>query len=296
MTILLAVLMITKIISPEDNTKLINSLPDGSRIILSEGDYGPINISGRWERGITVDARRARLKGLVISGSGISLLGGTYSATGGKQAKGGAGYGIKIVGSRIKISGATITDAKKAVVLDSASDVSISESRFVRYGEDGIIASATKSLKIKRNYFGQIESIKSKCLNGAELEYGLSRKICLSKGGFWTDGNHADAIQLRNGIVDADISENIIEGDTQGIAQMDNAYDLPMRNVTISKNFVTASGHHITLDRCDDCKIENNVVKRWPEKSFRAVIRNGKAERCGNSAQDEKADRKCAAH
>lgn len=257
-----------------------------------QGDCGEIVVANRFPRVVTIDARKANVKGLRITGANITILGGVFAAPAGMDGFAGGGYAIDIRGARdIRITSALVTNAKKGIVLAEARNVTIDANHFWRLREDGIIVSRTENLVIERNRFTEFQPRPTHCNVGGVVTQGLAKRAC---AGTWTDGNHADAVQMRDGVVNARIRSNTAEGDMQGgIGQFDTTGDAPLERVLIEGNRVKVSGFHsITLDSCIGCAIRNNIVRRGhPER--RAVIRPGTATRCGNDAQDEKSDGAC---
>lgn len=267
----------------------------GGDTITLTGNCGTIEIARQFQSTVYIDATKASVRGLRISGSRIHWSGGRISAPGGMDAVGPPGYAVKISGHSIRIKSAIITGAKKGMVLDKASGVLVDRNQFWRLREDGIIASRTSGVKILYNRFSESRPLPTRCTRpDGKLVRGLARRDC---PGVWVDGNHADAVQMRDGMADVLIADNTVTGPTQGLTQMDTTGDLPLRNVTIRNNrVVTDAYHRITLTDCSGCAIRNNVVRRAVGSTRKAVILPGAATRCGNIAQDEKtSDGRCPA-
>ena len=266
---------------------------DGGETISLRGNCPTIAIARVYRKPVTIDAAKAQVAGLVLSGANIRWSGGTLSAPGGMDAKGPAGYAVLIRGGRnIRVERAVVTSAKKGMVIDKARAVSIDRVEFTRLREDGIIASETAGLTVTYSSFANFLPLQSRCISPAGVvATGVARRAC---GGTWIDGNHADAVQMRNGVSDARIAYNTVRGPTQGITQMDTTGDAPLARVVVENNRIETSAYHqITLTECDDCIIRRNTVRRESGWDKRAVIRAGKAARCGNQAQDEARDRAC---
>ena len=264
----------------------------GGETIHLKGDCPTIQVRKHYSREVTVDAETATVRGLIVSGGNLRWRGGTVAASGGAFAVGRPGYGILITGRNVTIEGVRITAAKKGIVLDQAANVTIARSRFWRLAEDGIIASRTAGLQVRDNRFEETIGKPSQCVAGGRTTYKVRRRDC---AGVWTDGTHADAVQMRNGVKDALIEGNLIVGDTQGITQMDTTGDAPLERVVIRRNSILTTGYHpITLDVCLGCRIEGNDVHRAAGSAKRAVIIAGRATRCGNVAPDDRIrDRPC---
>lgn len=270
----------------------------GGETINLKGECPLTTIRAKPAKVVTVNAGGATVRGLwFVNAANIRWRSGTVRAPKGAMASSGDGYGALVRASvNIRFDGVLFTDAKKALVTDNADRVAIVDSRFLRYGEDGIIANKTRGLTILRNRFDQIIGKPTECTVTGGVIPGLAKRDCDAKGGAWIDGFHSDAVQLRNATVDVLIEGNTVTGKTQGLTQMDATGDLPLQRVRIVGNTVTADAHHISLGlNCEGCAIERNTVRRWPTSTYRAVIRPGAARRCGNDVQDEKSDEKCDA-
>lgn len=272
--------------TPETIAAILASAQGGETISL-KGDFERVVVSKRYARTVTINAGRSTVRGLVITGANVRWRSGRIEAPAGAFGFAGDGYGVRINGAHnVTMDSVLITAAKKAVVVDLSSDVIVRDSRFRDYGEDGIIVSRTTGLKIQRNSFSDVIGKPTECNVGGVITYGLAKRDC---AGAWTDGFHADAVQMRNGVKDALIEGNAIRGDTQGITQMDTKGDAPLERVVIRRNSILTTGYHpITLDVCLGCRIEGNDVHRAAGSAKRAVIIAGKAVRCGNIAPDDR--------
>jgi hypothetical protein len=240
---------------------ILASAPGGSTIKLS-GDCPAVTIKRTYTPAITIEAAGATVRGLTINGGGVVWRGGTFRAPGGMDMRGPPGYASLIrAGRDVVFDGITFTDANRGLVLDEADNITIKNSHFVALREDGIIAAASRNLEITRNDFLNSQPFPSKCTLGDTVERSVPRKVCEGRGGTWKDGNHADAIQLRDAIIGALIGWNRIDGNTQGIGQMAAKTDRPMANVKIVGNYVRVGfPHSITLGKCSDCQIIDNDV------------------------------------
>lgn len=172
-------------------------------------------------------------------------------------------------GRRVTFEGATVTDAKRGLAIDKSEDVKVQKSRFVALRDDGIIASATRNLEVTRNEFSGSLPNPTICTTATDVQHKLSKRACLKRGGDWQDGSHPDAVQLRDAIIGALIGWNRIEGETQGIGQMDAPTDRPLVDIKVVGNYLRAtSGHSITLGICEGCSIiDNDVARSGPGKT-----------------------------
>lgn len=268
---------------------ILASAQGGEVISLTNQNCPTITISKAYTKQVTINAGGSSVAGLVITGKNVRWRSGMITALGGAFASSTPGYGVRIYNgaANIRFDGVTVTAAKKGVVLDLASGVVFADSRFVLLGEDGIIASRVNGLTVARTRFAQTIGKPSECNVAGVVTLGVPSRDCL---GVWKDGYHADAIQMRNGVVNARIYDNLVEGPTQGITQMDTTGDAPLERVIVERNIVRTSNYHpITLGaNCIGCRIMNNRVERAVGSQIKAVIRQGAAVRCGNYAQDER--------
>ena len=262
----------------------------GGESITLKGDCARITITRSYARPVTILADGAKVRGLaIIGGKNISWRGGTISAPQGPHGRGPDGYGVLIRNAaEVSVTGALITNAKKSVVLDGASEVTLNDNRFQHYGEDGVIASNTKGLTILRNTFSDQIGKQTECTVAGKITLGVKRRDCVALGGAWVDGYHNDAVQMRNGVADALIAYNKVEGQTQGITQMDTTGDAPLQNIRIEFNTVRTDGYHqITLGACISCSIRQNDVRRAKGSSKKSLIRAQPSTMvCGNTVPD----------
>lgn len=273
----------------------------GGTISLPKAKCEAITLKRTAAKVVTINAGGSTIRGLTINGSNIRWRSGTIVSPNGVEGKASAVYGLLIRGSaktpvsNVSVSGVRFGLSRKAVVLDTASNITLSDNRFDGYGEDGIIASQVNGLTVLRNRFVNVIGKPTSCTTAGGVIPGLSSRDCVARGGTWADGFHSDAIQMRNGVKNAVIRGNLIRGKTQGITQMDTTGDAPLENILVEQNEVWADIHHITLGGtgCIGCRIERNVVRRYAPDSYKAVIRPGPAKRCGNDVQDEKPDGGC---
>jgi nitrous oxidase accessory protein NosD len=240
---------------------ILASAPGGSAIKLS-GDCPALTITRNFTPAITIDANGATVRGLTINGGGVAWHSGTFRASGGMDMRGPPGYAVLIRGGRdVSFDGTIFTDANRGLVIDKAENIKVRNSHFVKLREDGIIASASRNLEVTRNEFIESQPFPSTCTTEGEVENRVAKRVCDARGGSWKDGNHADAVQIRDAIVDAVIGWNRIEGDTQGIGQMAARTDRPLANVKVISNYVRVSyPHSISLATCNDCSIIDNDV------------------------------------
>ena len=233
------------------------------------------------------------MHGLRISGGNIFWRGGTLTAEDGLRGKGFRGYALHISGSKVTISGVLFTDARLGAVVLGASQVRFENNRFSGLRADGMNLIRSSGIAVVGNVFEKSRPDPAICRRrDGSVVPGVPKRDC---DGTWQDGDHPDAVQMRNGVSDVVLERNIVTGNTQGLTQMDTTGDAPLSNVRIVDNRITTENYHtITLGDCRDCRIERNQVRRGKGSQRKAVIHAGSATRCGNSAQDEKTrDKPC---
>lgn len=275
-----------------DTIQSVLASAQGGEVISFKGNCPTVTITKAYSKQVTVNAGGSSVAGLRISGAAnVRWRSGLITAPEGIHGFAAGGYGIQVNGGarNIRFDAVTVTAAKKGVVLDTASNIIFADSKFTLLGEDGIIASRVAGLTVARSRFWGTIGKPQECLAAdGTITYGMTRSACV---GVWKDGYHADAIQMRNGVANARIYDNLVEGNTQGLTQMDTTGDAPLERVIIERNIVrTDNYHHITLGpNCIGCRVMNNRVERAVGSQIKAVIRQGAATRCGNYAQDERA-------
>ena len=288
---LLALALVTAM--PSTLAQTLDTARPGDTIVLQSGNYRNIVIKRIFATPITVDASGSTIRGLAISGGGVVWKSGTIIAPKGTNGVGPDVYGALVTGTNVTFSGVTFSSSRKALVLDRAKKITISDSFFRGVGEDGIIASRTEGLTVVRNTFDRTVGKPTSCTIPSGVVRGLSRRDCQKRRGRWIDGFHADAVQMRNGVTDALIADNVVNANTQGLTQMDTIGDAPLRRFRNERNSVTATIHQVTLGACIDCVIRANMIRRYRPANHRAIIRPGRAKRCENDTVDEPRDGRC---
>lgn len=247
------------------------SVPGGSTLVL-KGDCPAITISRNYAPALVIEAEGAVVRGLLITGNGVTWRGGTIRAPIGVDAKGPPGYGAKVTGRNTTFDKVKFIESNRAIVTDGAVNLTVKRSQF-RLGQDGIIAAGGSGLDVLNNDFRVTSRKKSKCTTATRTIEGIPAKVCRSQGGEWRDGWHQDAVQLRNGIIGVRVIGNTIEGVDQGIGEMKAKTDAPLSNVLIKDNDVAVSGYHsITIgEGSSNVRIVNNKVRQTGGQ--RTVIR-----------------------
>lgn len=270
---------------------LLASAQGGETVNLAKGSTcGEVKVTKVYPRQVTVNAGGSTVRGLrVIGGGNIRWRSGRIEAPAGAFGFAAGGYGIQLVDAqRVVIDGVLVTAAKKGIVIAGGRALKVQRSRFFGVGEDGIIASRVMGLVVFGNRFAKTVTKPSQCNVEGTITFNVPQRDCRPPA-VWTDGTHADAVQMRDGVTDATIANNVVRGKTAGITQMDTTGDAPLVRVLVSGNDIETDDYNrLTLDQCLDCWIKGNSVRRAPGSTKRAVIIAGLATRCGNIAPDDR--------
>jgi len=262
---------------------LLASASPPTAIFVQPGDCPALVIKQTFAPPVTIYGPGVQWNGITISGGGVAISGGKVRSPGGQDGFAAAGYGARLTGQDITLSGMTFGASKKAIVTNGGGNIRILNNRFEGVGEDGVIASRTIGLEIVGNWFGGFTPYKTTCTAAdGTVTRGLAKRNCV---GTWRDGYHSDAIQFRNGVTDVVISGNTVAGVNQGIGQMDSPTDRPPVRVAIIGNDVAvADFHSITVGAsCIDCSIVGNRISNTTTN--RTVYRFGPSTTaCGNTA------------
>jgi hypothetical protein len=252
---------------------------------------------------MTIDLAGHKIVGIRFEngGGGVTLTNGVISAPlgGGWDLMRGSPYlyGLAAFSGARDIAAHKITfvDAKKAVAVDRASNISITHSRCTGEVEDCIIASATKGITFTHNWVGDLKHKPSECTYpDGRIGYRIARRLCIADGGTWRDGWHGDVVQIRNGTSDVLVAHNQISTPGQGGGQMAARGDAPLARVVWRDNYIEAVTHHVSLFNCQDCLIARNTLKRYPKgpypnkgDRFLPTVRAGNAKACENVSETD---------
>ncbi len=242
-----------------------------------------------FQRPLVVEAGDHKVHGLIVDkGGNLTWRGGQIVAPAGSQAglRGKPVYGVLLANaSKVTLEKLHLTNARKAIVVNDSSDITLRDARCNGDVEDCMIASGARRIRFLNNEIGPFQLVATRCLRGAVLSLGEGRRQCEAGGGQWTDGWHADVLQLRNGVEDVLAEGNRINTTGQGLTQMEAVGDLPIRAVVFRNNVIASGRHGLTLGACFACRIEGNrlttAVPGW-----KSQIRPGQALACGNQVPD----------
>lgn len=260
----------------------------GETITLAKGSDCPtVIINRRFPKRVTVNAGGTVVRGLrVRDGGNLRWRSGQIRAAKGMIGTGADGYAVHLLrAADVRVDGVVLTDARIGLVADGGQRLTVADSRFWRLRADGINAQKVDGLTITRNSFDESQPLPSSCVTISSITFGVAQRDCV---GIWTDGDHPDAIQLRNGVRRVTITFNTIRGQTQGAAQMDGPGDEPLEAAVVEHNDVAVDAYHpITFGNCIDCRIRFNRVVRVPGSAKKARIIAGPGViECGNMVQD----------
>lgn len=239
--------------------------PGGDFCVHLEGTFSPVRIRQRFALPVRLFAHRAFIRGVTFDGANIVLNGGTVEAPMGAGGFARAGYGIDLLPAAqdITVNAVKIRNASRGVVSSGGKRLSVTCCD-IAVRADGIISSGGEDITFANNWFHDFYPTPTECtLRDGTVVNGLSGRSCLAQGGVFKDGDHSDAIQLRNGMKRVSIVGNVIQSISQGIGQMDGPNDLPMDGVWIIGNNVEVTGaHSITIGRSTNVVVIGNRTKQ----------------------------------
>lgn len=244
---------------------VLAGLDAGKTVRLPPGDHDRIVIRDRhFDPPVTIDARGATIKGLMIeSSSGIIWRGGTIVAPKGRgdedPASRGTGpsHNAAIVGrsEAIVFDDVTFADAKIGLLAGRTRDLTVRNSRFRALRSDGIDSVGNSQVLIENNEFSDTRPIPR-----------IGKK---GEPGF-VDGDHPDAIQIWAPAdvplaTDITIRNNRIEGSTQGINTFGPRGDGYQRIVIENNTLLIRYAAGIFISDCSDCRVRFNRLEPNPE-------------------------------
>jgi hypothetical protein len=250
--------------TPDTIAGILSAAAGGFTVELS-GKFSKLVLANKYTLPIRIIAERALVSGLVFTGAGIDWVGGQVEAFGGSNGFAADGYAVhcKSGSSNVSLTRLIVRNADRGFVLDKANRIDMIDGD-VSVRQDGMIINGGEDLRIIGNRFHGFYPKPTTCtlIDGSTLP-GLSKAACEAQGGVWKDGDHSDAIQLRNGIKRCLVAHNTIENTQQGIGQMDATSDLPMDSIVLVGNKVEVSGFHsITFGRTTNLIVMRNTTRQ----------------------------------
>lgn len=245
-----------------------------------------------YRKPVTITANGRLVQGIVFDGGGnVVWRGGRIEAPSGSGndplQTGPQYYGVQMKGEsrNVVFEGVQFTNARKAIVFSGPSQgLTVRNSRCEGNVEDCLIASGGSDITFTNNVAGPFTSFPSQCAVGASNIARLAKRDCVARQGQWRSGWHSDVLQLRNGVTNVIVANNVINTEGQGLTQMDKPGDAPIRSVRFTNNRIQAGRHGITLGRCEDCVIDQNDLRTsMGHLKWKAVIIPGQARACGNT-------------
>lgn len=255
-------------VSPTTFEQRLREAAAGDEIRLAPGNYSALALRDRtWSPRVTIDARAGRLTTVRLDNvAGLTWHGGAFD---GDQA------------------------SKIAFLAVKSRDLAIDDTTMRRYVRAGIVFSEVSEGRVVHNTFSEMGS------DG--MDFALSRHLVI-------DGNtcrdfdktpkaHPDCIQFWSRPVepptaDITVSNNIIDGNMQGIFLGDGVHDGiadgGFDRVTIVHNRISGTfGNGIGLSNCRDCVVRDNHIETRADfhNRVRVSIRGtGAVLACGNDA------------
>ena len=223
---------------------ILSGLAGGETVNLNKQDCSAVSINRYYPKRVTINAGRSVVRGLTVQpGAGnVRWRSGTLVAPKGKYANAADGYAARIQGGAkdVRFDNVTFTEARMGLVIGAASNVTVADSKLYSYGSDGIhISGAADGVTIVRNEFRDPDPRPTQCLvtkddGTKETIFGMSSRACVAIKGLFRDGDHSDAIQMRNGGKNILIRFNRATGKQQAFSEMRTGGDKPLSNVACS--------------------------------------------------------------
>lgn len=254
------------------------------------GMRAAINVPVQFVQPVVVEAAGRTVEGLAVVGGGnLTWRGGRIVAPAGKPGRDASGklfYAVQITDARnVDLQSVELTQARKAIAVHTSEAITLQQSRCHGDVEDCMIVADSRTIRYLNNEIGPFRLIPTRCERPTGVTESEGRRACEADGGRWTDGWHADALQLRNGVSDVVASGNRIKSTGQGLTQMDAPGDRALANVRFENNVIASGRHGITLTECADCTIRGNILTT-AVPGWKSVIRPGRALACSNIVPD----------
>ena len=240
-----------------------------------------------WEKPVTIKADGATVRGLTLDGvNGLHWKGGTFRASGGMTGSAASGYAVRITKSaNVSILGATFTDAVRGLVAGDSKGLLVAGNHFVGLRSDGINLAAMTATQVLGNHFRDFTPNRRRCLHNGTIELDTAKRDC---AGIWTDGDHADAIQMWGDTDDVLIRGNDIAGRMQAIGFFGRVGDKRSRIYIENNVAASTSGWGISLQDCADCSVIGNHLSRYKGGTMKQkiVVTGSTGSFCGNVNPD----------
>lgn len=263
----------------------LSAATGGDTIVLS-GECGAFTISQTYSSTVFIDATDAVVSGLKITGGNIEWRGGTLKASGGLNGATYSGYALYMTATNVKVADVLFTDARIGALVKNSAQITFSHDHFDGVRTDGIQISQTDGLVVEDSTFEHSQPVLSTCtMPDGTVYYQKPLSQCT---GTYVDGDHPDALQMRDNVRNALVIRNTVRGATQGLGQMDSTNDAPLANIRLAYNDVVIERTNpMTLGNCAGCSADHNFVWRTPDNPYPARIRIGTLPRCGNQVPDD---------
>jgi hypothetical protein len=229
--------------------------------IRASGGNAPLVIKG---------LRLVRVENLTWTGGRIEAIAGHASSNHI------LGRGLSITrGRNLLFDGVHFSMAHRGVVAGQTQGLTIQNSRFTQMRSDGLNLVSVVGGNIVGNEFGPTSPRPTECrLPDGSILYRLSRGICeKTHFGTWRDGDHADCIQIWGTPTDVRVERNRIYAPNPGWCQgiTTHGIDRGTRLQFVNNTVYTDHGTGISMNKCDDCEIRDNLIDKASENPLHQV-------------------------
>jgi hypothetical protein len=234
--------------------------------------YVRLNAVKKAAPGVTVRIHPDQKIGLDLRFSeGLNFVGGWFVGGGNGIANAGRNGAYVISSKRISFRdarfGSFAEGTLMGAVIQRSTDWEVLNSRF-SYQWDGLIIAESQRWRVIGNFFADDGIKGSICTfpdGTVDDAWKKGRAACQQAGGVWTDGPHADAIQIFRDVTDGLVEGNRAEGHQQGMGVMGpEGTVLGIRRLWLVNNVYRGDFAHAFRWIGDDMLARGNVVG-WPE-------------------------------
>ena len=143
----------TIVATPDTFAAMLADAEPGQSFTLQPGSYDTVRLPARvFDTPVVIDATGCSVAGLqCYNGGGVNWNGGTIRAPIDRFANAADGYGIHLRwASKVAITNAAVTEARKGAVIDTCTDVKFDRVPFTEIQADGINITASKRVLLSR--------------------------------------------------------------------------------------------------------------------------------------------------
>jgi hypothetical protein len=256
------------------STAIVNAKPGDVLVIEEAGDPITLNLNNRQKAGYGVCVQLPIDQKLRVSMSGgtsnIHFFGGNFSAdevTGNTDL---ANYGLDIASgcSKISVQGSYFGQNASAIRVNSASDISITKSRFTISRADHAQTPTTSRMEMSENNFDSgAKGVKLCYFNdGRTPTENISSSNCSVAGGTWEDTSHNDVWQFRTGCADIIAKNNVVNAYlAAGFVTFGTAGPQPLQRCLVQGNVINDSDANAINVSGNHVEISGNTVPASPD-------------------------------